>query len=281
MDFLRKHAFSVAFAALALGSVLVLFVFLMPELRLKWDLEAKIANDEAVLAAWQDANRQKELPNEAVISSHQAYKDWLTGVRRDALSYFGERDKGLEGRLMSRDDFTKIEFKAHYVDRMNLLKRRMAKYQIDRLFPAERWESGSDDLPDTENYPWLQKRLWILEDLCSVVSAVKANKVESFAVKEPDAVPGVLKVARKPLYRVVPVTLKVHLPFFKTGNLIHRFLFPSRRPRSLCTLIRGLRIEKIMSDVGAAKGKTGSDGVPLVRVTLDIQYLDFQVASPS
>lgn len=281
MDFLKKHSLWLGFATLSLGSIVVLFFFLVPEVRLKWGLETKIANDEAVLAACQNPTRQKELPNEAIIRNHQAYKDWLAATRKEGLDYFDGRDKGLEDQLISRASFTKIEFKAYYVDRISLLRRRMAKYQIGRLFPVERWESGSDDLPDQENYSWLQKRLWIMEDLCSVVRAVKINKVETFKIREPEDAPGALKVSKKPFYRVVPVTLKVHLPFFKSGNLIHRFLYPNRRRRKLCTLVRAMRIEKVMSDASASGGKTSSGGPLLVRVTLQMDYLDFQILNPS
>lgn len=272
MDFVRKHSFWFAFGGLTLGSAAVLFFLVMPQLRKNRDLRGQITNDEAVLEAYLD--RKGELPNKNIVLAHKEHKVWLESAYREALDYFAGLDKGLEAKLIRKATFGPAEFQAQYIDRMAVLKTRMSKLGAEHLLPVEPWEKGENVQPDREDYEWMQKRLWILDDICEIIRTAAVEKVATLTVKEPKIVAGTPKLSRKPLYRVIPVALEVHLPFQRAGNLVNRFLVPQSKRRKLCTAIKAMHITKVTGDAAAAGSKP-------VSVALALEYLDFQIPSGS
>lgn len=278
MEFIKRHGFGIGLGALVVACVGVLFFLVIPQFRANGDLESEIANGAAYLTAYQTEKRREELPNEAIIRAHLAYQSWLKETYKKALVLFAARDKGLEITLSNDGKISQLEFSARYAERMRALKSRMKRYEVDRLFPVERWEGSVEELPDPAEYEWVTKRMWILEDICSVASLVRVNAVESFAVGDPKQVPTAPRIGKTALYRLVPVSLKVQLPFFKASNLLHRFLFPGRKGRRLCTRIKSIHIEKVSLDPAA---NSRSLRQPLVRVSLELEYLDFQIPDSS
>lgn len=272
MDFVKKHSFWLGFGGLTLGSVALLFFLVMPQARKNKDLRSQITNDEAVLKDFLD--RKNELPNKKIVLAHKEYKGWLAATYREALDYFAGLDQGIEAKLIRKAGFGPVEFQAQYTDRMAKLKADMAKLGADHLLPVEPWEKGENVQPDPKDYEWMQKRLWILEDIYEILHTVKVEKVEAVKVKEPKAVDGAPEISRKPLYRVIRVALNVHLPFRRTANLINRFLSPQSKRRKLCTAIKRMHITKATSDGGKTSSKA-------VRVALALEYLDFRIPSGS
>ena len=272
MEFVRKHSFWLAFGGLTLGSAAVLFFLVMPQLRANKDLRGQITNDEAVLKAFLD--RKKDLPNKKIVRAHKEYKARLELTYREALDYFAGLDKGLEATLSRKANLAPAEFQAQYTDRMAVLKTSMRRMGADHLLPVEPWEKGENVQPDPATYEWMQKRLWILDDVCGILRTARVESVGTLNVKKPKVVAGTPAVSKKPLYRVIPVALKVRLPFQRTGNLINRFLMPQSNRRKLCTAIKAMHIAKIKASEGSASTKS-------VNVALTLEYLDFDIPSGS
>ncbi len=285
MDFLKRHQFWLIVAALTLASLATLFGLWLPTRRANEKLEGDLIQGRQYMEGWLTPKRRKELPNEKIIQAYQEYKDYLLSQLEDALDYLAQRDKTLERLLpgerqaMRDGRVSPLIFKGAYVTAARVLRRRLARYGADRLLTEERWETSADELPDPIQFEWLRKRLWIWIDLAWVIETVRLGKgaVQKLEVQQFETPPDVVKINNKPLYQTADVKLSVQIPFYRVGKFIELLLYPRHKKRGRMSVrIKAMHIEKVVVDPNAA---TTAGGEPVVQLTLELEYLDFNAGS--
>jgi len=283
MDWLRRNSFWIVLGVLWIALLAVVFALLLPQLRANRDIEAEIRKGQEFMESWLTPERQKQLPNKDIINAYQDYKDYLGLQWQSTLEYLAARDKDLErklpgeARMGGEGQPSPLVFKGAYVAAVRQLRERMRKYGVNKRLSEERWESNADEQPDPFEYEWLRKRLWIWQDLCWAIETARMAKdsVDTLQVRRFEVPPGVLTVAKQPLYKVSKVTFVARIPFYKLGTFLDYLLYPnSRKPGQTSVIIKSMRIEK--AAIGGAAGG-GASGEMAVQVSLDLEYLDFNV----
>ncbi len=283
MDWLRRNSFWIVLSVLWIALAVVVVTLLLPQVKANRDIEDEIRKGQEFMESWLTPERQKQLPNKDIINAYQDYKDYLSLQWQATLEYLAARDTDLERKLPGEERMggqgqpSPLIFKGAYVAAVRQLRERMHKYGVDKKLSEERWESNADEHPDPFEYEWLRKRLWIWQDLCWAIETTRMAKdsVLTLQVRRFEVPPDVLTVGRQPLYKVSKVTFVAQIPFYKLGMFLDYLLYPnSRKPGRTSVVIKAMRIEKAVIGSSARGGAVGE--MP-VQVSLDLEYLDFNV----